>query len=156
MRPLIFLADDDHLVRDLVELRLGADGYSVVSVEDGDLAVQRLKAVSPALIILDLQMPRMGGLAVLRALAKEPRLDRTPIMMLTASGDAADVAAAATLGVSAYVLKPFEPDVLAARVRKILAAHKGLRQPLTVARKALPEAPVEDPADGLEAVELDI
>jgi CheY-like chemotaxis protein len=142
MRPLIFLADDDALVRALVELRLGVDGYTVVSVEDGDIALQRLKAMSPSLIILDLQMPRMGGLAVLEVLAQDRRLDRTPIMMLTASADAGDVKSAAALGVTAYVLKPFEPDVLANRVRRILAAPKSVRRAPDAVRKALPGQPI--------------
>lgn len=156
MRPLIFLADDDALVRALVELRLGVDGYSVVSVDDGDQVAQRLTSISPALIILDLQMPRMSGLAVLEILAKDPRLDQTPIMMLTASGDAADVKAAATLGVTAYMLKPFEPDVLANRVRRILSSPKG-RRPAAV-RHAVSEAETTPPSapTGLDSLELDI
>jgi len=155
MRPLIFLADDDALVRALVELRLGVDGFSVVSVDDGDQVVHRLKAISPALIILDLQMPRMSGLAVLEILAKDPRLDRTPIMMLTASADAADVKAAAALGVTAYVLKPFEPDVLANRVRRILAAPKQVRRPAGAVRKAI-TTPAADPPAQSDSLELDI
>lgn len=159
MRPLIFLADDDALVRALVELRLGVDGFSVVSVDDGDQVVERLKAISPALIILDLQMPRMSGLAVLEILAKDPRLDRTPIMMLTASADAADVKTAAALGVTAYVLKPFEPDVLANRVRRILAAPKHVRRPPGAVRKAtggVSPTPPAAPRGGSDAFELDI
>jgi OmpR family response regulator RpaB len=160
MRPLIFLADDDALVRALVELRLGVDGFNVVSVDDGDQVVERLKAISPALIILDLQMPRMSGLEVLKALAKDARLDRTPIMMLTASADMTDVKSAAALGVSAYVLKPFEPDVLASRVRRILSGPKAARRPPGAVRKALaetPQAPTGAGAsDSSESIELDI
>jgi CheY-like chemotaxis protein len=142
MRPLILLADDDPMIRALVELRLGTAGYTVVGVEDGDVAMQRLKATSPALIILDLQMPRMGGLAVLKALAADPRLDCPPVMMLTASADADDVESAAALGVTAYMLKPFQPDVLAGRVRRILAAPKITRRAEKAARNTPPNATV--------------
>lgn len=157
MRPLIFLADDDAMIRALVELRLGADGYTVMSVEDGDLAVERLRTLTPSLIILDLQMPRMGGLAVLDSLTKDRRLDRTPIMMLTASADAGDVTSAAALGVTAYVLKPFQPDVLAGRVRRILAAPKTTRRPAESAAGARPsESPASASDPSKDSFELDI
>jgi CheY-like chemotaxis protein len=152
MRPLIMLADDDPTIRALVELRLGAAGYTVVSVEDGDEAIERLKTLTPSLIILDLQMPRMGGLAALKILTQDRALDHTPIMMLTASADAGDVTSAAALGVTAYVLKPFNPDVLTGRIRRILAAPKQpRRQPDPVSNTQAAE-----PAAAQNTIELDI
>jgi CheY-like chemotaxis protein len=161
MQPLIFLVDDDPMIRTLVELRLGVAGYTVMSAEDGDLALQRLQSLTPALIILDLQMPRMGGLAVLKALTQDRRLDHTPIMMLTVSADAADVSAAAALGVTAYVLKPFKPDVLAGRVRRLVEAPKTARRPPEAADQAAPinGGPINGsspPDPARDVIELDI
>jgi DNA-binding NarL/FixJ family response regulator len=79
-------------------------------------------------------------------------------MMLTASADAADVRSVAALGVSAYVLKPFQPDVLASRVRRILAAPKTVRRsPGLVGKPAsAPPAPIAAPAGDSDSLELDI
>jgi DNA-binding response OmpR family regulator len=156
MHPLIFLVDDDPMIRTLVELRLGVAGYTVMSAEDGDLALRRLQTLTPALIILDLQMPRMDGLAVLKLLTQDRRLDHTPIMMLTVSADAADVSAAAALGVTAYVLKPFNPDILAGRVRRLVEAPRTARRPPDPADQAAPIKGAPLPDAGPDVIELDI
>ncbi|HEY9219337.1 MAG TPA: response regulator [Phenylobacterium sp.] len=124
-KPLIFIADDDPLVVSLVQLRLSMAGYDVKSAGDGVEALEALNSLSPSLIILDLEMPRLGGLDTLKHLRNHPRLKATPMLVLTASADSADVVSARRLGAVGYVLKPFKPDLLAQRVNR-LTRHNGI------------------------------
>lgn len=119
-KPLIFIADDDPIVVALVQLRLNLAGYEVRSASDGIEALEVLGGISPSLVILDLEMPRLGGLDTLKHLRKHPRHRGAPVLVLTASADSADVVAARRLGAVGYVLKPFDPDLLASRVNRLI------------------------------------
>lgn len=124
MRPLIFYADDDPLLQQLVQLRLEKDGYEVQVAADGAAALAALEKLSPALIILDQHMPRLSGLETAQRLSRHPRLKAVPIMMLTASGAPEVVNGARALHAAGYLLKPFSADVLAQRVRAVLAGRR--------------------------------
>jgi len=90
-------------------------------VEDGTLAAENCRNMRPDLVILDLMMPGMSGLEVCRFIKSDPELRSTPVILLTARAQAADVEAGKAAGVDEYLTKPFSPRDLAGRVDLLLA-----------------------------------
>lgn len=119
-RRRILLVDDDDLLVDLVRYYLETEGYSVATAADGAEAVQRLKVVTPSAIVLDGDMPKMDGIAVLRHIRSDPRLGGIPVIMLTARRKAEQIVDALEVGADEYVTKPFKPEHLLDRLEKLL------------------------------------
>lgn len=120
----ILVAEDDSDLRLLVSLKLESSGHQVVSVEDGTTAAENCRSMRPDLVILDLMMPGMSGLEVCRFIKSDPELGSTPVILLTARAQAADVEAGKAAGVDEYLTKPFSPRELAARVDLLLGAYR--------------------------------
>ncbi len=119
----ILVADDDRVVRRIVVTKLSGLGYDVTDVEDGQEALELLEdGQVPNLLITDSLMPRMNGLQLVRALRQNsnPNLATLPIIMLTSRQGEQDIIEGLEAGVDDYVIKPFSPDELAARVRTVL------------------------------------
>jgi DNA-binding response OmpR family regulator len=116
MRRRILLVEDDPKTRATVALYLEREGYEVATAADGVEALERAHAWEPHLIVLDLMLPRLDGLAVCRAL----RESATPIIMVTARSTEEDKLTGLDLGADDYVTKPFSPRELMARVRAVL------------------------------------
>ena len=119
----ILVADDDRVVRRIVMTKLSGLGYDVTDVEDGQEALEQLEdGQVPNLLITDSLMPRMNGLQLVRALRQNsnPNLATLPIIMLTSRQGEQDIIEGLEAGVDDYVIKPFSPDELAARVRTVL------------------------------------
>jgi two-component system, OmpR family, alkaline phosphatase synthesis response regulator PhoP len=108
--------DDDVKIVDLVKLYLTRDGYSVITAYDGKEALRLARETHPDLIVLDIMLPGMDGLAVCRALRAESAV---PIILLTAKTTEQDRINGLDLGADDYVPKPFSPKELAARVRAV-------------------------------------
>lgn len=106
--PPIIVADDDRTARELVVRLFRKLNLlnPVLAAEDGVQAIEVLETEHPALVLLDIDMPRTSGLDVLRHLRAEKRLANVPVIMLTGSADLAEVDAAYALGVAAYLVKP--------------------------------------------------
>ncbi len=118
----ILIVDDDDLLRALLQYRLTADGHDVMSLEDGARVLVTVKECRPDLIVLDAMMPVMDGFEILRRLKSGPSPDPTPVIMLTALKREADIVGALELGAADYLAKPFIPDELSQRIRRVLAA----------------------------------
>jgi two-component system, OmpR family, response regulator MtrA len=116
----ILVAEDDSDLRLLVSLKLESAGHQVVSVEDGSAAARHCRSMRPDLVILDLMMPGMSGLEVCRFIRADPELTATPVILLTARAQAADIEAGKAAGVDEYLTKPFSPRELAGRVDSLL------------------------------------
>lgn len=117
----VLVVDDEPMVREVLAQYLGHDGFAVVEAADGDEAVSSLDAEAPDLVLLDLMLPKRHGLDVLR----HARLTSdVPIILLTAMGDEKDRVAGLELGADDYVVKPFSPREVAARVRSVLRRTK--------------------------------
>ena len=116
----ILVAEDDSDLRLLVSLKLESSGHQVVSVEDGSAAARHCSAMRPDLVILDLMMPGMSGLEVCRYIRASDELKATPVILLTARAQAADIEAGREAGVDEYLTKPFSPRELAVRVSSLL------------------------------------
>jgi DNA-binding response OmpR family regulator len=120
----VLLAEDDPVIAALVQHRLSRDGYEVTHVKNGLDALDHATRERFAIAILDVNMPGLSGFGLLEKLRQQPTLAAMPIMMLTAMGNESDVARALELGANDYVVKPFSPVELLARVRRLVTAPR--------------------------------
>ena len=121
---MILVVDDDVELRSIVRSALERDGFAVTEADDGDVALTKIATLAPELVVLDLGLPTVGGLEVLRALAARPG-PALPVIALTGRGDEADRIVGLELGADDYVVKPFSPRELVARVRSVLRRAGG-------------------------------
>ncbi len=117
MDARILLVEDDPSIREVTALGLRAAGFSVVTAVDGIEGLDRWRSGRPDLVLLDVMLPRLDGLEVLRSIRREAT---TPVVMLTARADTIDVVVGLESGADDYVKKPFEMPELVARVRAAL------------------------------------
>jgi DNA-binding response OmpR family regulator len=119
----VLVVDDDRVVRRIVVTKLHGLGYEVMDAEDGREALDLLdEGEVPDLLITDSSMPRMDGRQLVREIrnSSEPALSLLPVIMLTARQSERDIIEGLETGVDDYVIKPFSPDELAARVQTVL------------------------------------
>ena len=119
MRRALVVEDDPDIV-ELLRHYLEREGFRVEAVGAGHAALDRLRRAEFEVLILDLQLPGLDGLAVCREVRADPRTRDLPIIMLTARGDETDRVVGLELGADDYVVKPFSPKELMARVRAVL------------------------------------
>lgn len=113
----ILVVDDELNIRRILETRLSSVGYDVITAADGEEAILMYKKENPKLIILDIMMPKLDGYGVCQEIRRESDI---PILMLTALGDVTDRITGLELGADDYMVKPFSPKELEARIRAIL------------------------------------
>jgi DNA-binding response OmpR family regulator len=113
----IMVVDDEEHIVELVDLYLGKEGFLVVSALDGVSAVEKYREERPDLVILDIMLPGMDGLDVLREIRK---VSQVPVIMLTARESEVDKVVGLELGADDYLTKPFSPRELTARVKAVL------------------------------------
>jgi DNA-binding response OmpR family regulator len=117
-RSTVLLVDDEESVQKLLTYPLEREGYTVVQARDGEEALERYRETQVDLVILDLMLPRLDGLAVCRRLREER--SAVPIIMLTARGDEGDKVLGLELGADDYITKPFSIREFMSRVRALL------------------------------------
>ena len=117
---VVLVADDDADIRLLVVMRLQHSGHDVTGVGDGRAAVEACRDGDHDLVVLDVMMPGMDGLAACREIRSDPVTARTPVILLTARAQSADVEAGIAAGADDYVTKPFSPRELGSRVEALL------------------------------------
>ena len=120
MPSRVLIVEDEPDIRELVVHHLKREGYQVSAAASGEEALRQVHASPPDLVLLDLMMPAMDGLEVCRRLRQDPATARLPIVMLTAKGDEVDRVIGLEIGADDYVVKPFSPKELLARVRAVL------------------------------------
>jgi two-component system response regulator CpxR len=113
----VLIVDDDVQLCRLLEERLSTEGFTIEAVHEGSRGLERALSTEHALVVLDLMLPGMGGLDVLRRLRKQSPV---PVLILTARGEDAERIQGLELGADDYVPKPFNPRELIARIRAIL------------------------------------
>ena len=118
----ILVVDDEANIRELARLYLEKEGYTVVTATDGEQALAQARQDPPALMVLDLMLPKMDGRDVCRQIRADSDL---PIIMLTARDEDVDKIVGLELGADDYVTKPFNPRELVARVRAVLRRAAG-------------------------------
>ncbi len=123
MSATVLVAEDQMHIRSLIEFKLKNSGYRVVCVEDGAAALAKAQELHPDVILLDVMMPLLTGFEVLASLKADPTTSSIPVLLVTAQSKEHEVLRGLELGAEDYITKPFSPNELAARVRKILMTH---------------------------------
>jgi len=133
MPETILVVDDDPDIARFVEVNLRSAGYDVSVAADGEEALERAGELRPDLVLLDVMMPRIDGFEVAQRLRRNPQTSNTSIIMLTAKALSTDKVLGLTAGADDYIIKPFDPIELLARVKGTLRRAKEMRNlsPLT-------------------------
>ncbi|MEG2353180.1 MAG: response regulator transcription factor [Clostridium sp.] len=116
----VLIVDDDENIGEVIKIYLQNLGYDTLSAYDGKEALEKFSSYKPNLIILDVMLPYMDGLDVLKQIRKESEI---PVILLTAKGDTFDKVLGLELGADDYMVKPFEPKELTARVKAVLRRY---------------------------------
>ena len=125
----VLVVDDDPALAEMLGIVLRGEGFEPSFVSDGDAALGAFRRERPDVVLLDLMLPGTSGIEVCRQIRAESGV---PIVMLTAKGDTTDVVLGLESGADDYVVKPFKPKELVARVRARLRTHDGETEVLTV------------------------
>lgn len=121
----ILIVEDEEDIQELIRYNLEKEGYKTLKVVDsGEKAIEVLKSFSPDIILLDLMLPGMDGLAVCRHLKSSQETIKIPVIMLTAKSEETDIIIGLEMGADDYVAKPFSNKVLLARIKSVLRRSK--------------------------------
>ena len=119
MAKHILTVDDSRTMREMVAFTLRKAGYEVREAEDGEKAIAVLKSNAVDVVITDLNMPVMDGVALIRALRADPKHSSLPILMLTTESDAGKKAEGKSAGATGWLVKPFDPEKLIDVVKRV-------------------------------------
>ncbi len=117
----ILVAEDERDIRDLIQFTLEFAGHQVVTAANGEEAVHVAQREVPELILSDVRMPRLSGYEACKLIKADPATAHIPVVFLSAKGQDAEVQSGLDAGAAEYLLKPFAPDQLMAKVAEILA-----------------------------------
>jgi len=120
----VLVVEDEQAISDLVAFHLDHNGYEAVVSSDGARALKLLKSRAPSLLILDLMLPDIDGMEILKAVRSNSRTARLPVILLTARAEEGDRIAGLEAGADDYVVKPFSPRELVLRVQKLIASRE--------------------------------
>lgn len=120
----ILVVDDEIYILHILEFSLGAEGFDVITANNGEIAVERAIHEKPDLIVLDVMMPVLDGYETCRRLKREPETKNIPVILLTAKGREADKRLGFDVGAVDYVVKPFSPNRLIGRIEEIIGCRK--------------------------------
>jgi len=118
----IIVVDDDADTRSLVELLLQGHGYSVVTCESGQEALDKLEEITPAVMLLDVMMQHMNGYEVLTRMKQHPKTQNIPVIMLTAKNEGNDILSGYKQGADYYIPKPFTTEQLLYGIEMFLSS----------------------------------
>jgi two-component system, chemotaxis family, chemotaxis protein CheY len=122
MSKRILVVDDSATVRQQLHALLKAQGFGVNEAEDGEQGLASASAQQVDLLIVDVNMPRMNGIQMVSEIRKLPSYAKTPIFMLTTESTKSVMALGKTAGATAWIIKPFRPDVLVKGIQRVLSA----------------------------------
>ncbi len=118
----ILVAEDDNILRDVLMEKLSRDGYEIRGAEDGIMAIEKISAWKPDLILLDILMPKKDGIEVLEYLSKDVELSKIPVIVISNSGQTVEIERALELGARDTTIKAvFEPKEVIEKIEKILS-----------------------------------
>jgi two-component system response regulator MtrA len=129
MNPKILVIDDDNALREMVGIVLSSAGFTPEYCPDGDQALAKFKSFEPDLVLLDVMLPGKDGIAVCREIRN---IAGTPIIMLTAKTETNDIVLGLEAGADDYIVKPFEPSVLTARIKARLRPISALEEAVSI------------------------
>ncbi|MFH1504226.1 MAG: response regulator [Candidatus Omnitrophota bacterium] len=117
----ILVVDDEYQLVDMVQMRLEANNYEVITAYDGKEGLEKARKEKPGLILLDILMPEMDGYQALEKLREDITTKLIPVIMFTAKGQLEDISKAAGLGIEDYIVKPFDYRVMLEKIKKALS-----------------------------------
>jgi DNA-binding response OmpR family regulator len=115
----VLVVDDDDVIRQLICLNLELEGFEVYQAADGLDALDKVREVNPAVVTLDIMMPKLDGWDAAARLRSDPTTAHVRVVLLSARAQEADLKRGSRLGVDFYLTKPFDPDELVAVVRRL-------------------------------------
>jgi two-component system alkaline phosphatase synthesis response regulator PhoP len=124
MAKKIIVVDDEPYIARVIKFKLEQEGYNVISANDGQTGLQRIREEKPDLVLLDVMMPGLSGYDVCQQLKKDPALSGIPVVILTAKGQERDREQGLNMGASDYITKPFSPNRLLELVRNMIGEAK--------------------------------
>ena len=130
MNTKILIVEDDHNISELIRLYLEKDGFETLQAYDGLSAVKMFSSLKPDLVLLDIMLPKLDGWGVCREIRK---VDKTPIIMLTAKDETLDKITGLDLGADDYISKPFDMKEVLARIRAVLRRSTDIEDSTAVA-----------------------
>ncbi len=117
----ILIVEDETLVSELLERKLSREGYLVYVARDGEKGLELLRTQTPQLVLLDMTLPKQSGFEVLQTIHKDEALRQIPVIIISNSGEAAELERAKTLGISDWLVKTeFDPQEVVDKVKKHL------------------------------------
>ena len=120
----ILVVDDEVYILHILDFSLGAEGFEVITANNGELAIEKAKQEKPDLIVLDIMMPVVDGYETCRRLKRESETKNIPVVLLTAKGRDVDKRLGYEVGAIDYIVKPFSPNRLIERIQEILGCRK--------------------------------
>jgi two-component system phosphate regulon response regulator PhoB len=120
----VLVVEDDEDIQELIAYNLRKEGFRATCVASGEEAQRKLRTEAYNLVLLDLMLPGIDGLEVCKGIRKHPATAELPVMMVTAKGGESDIVAGLELGADDYIVKPFSPNVLIARIKTLLRRRK--------------------------------
>jgi DNA-binding response OmpR family regulator len=117
----VLIVDDDPVVRRMLQLSFESEGFDVVTAADGIQGLEAMRKAKPGVLVLDIMMPKLDGMKVLRELQADDDLRGTPVILLSAKATSLDIELGLKAGAADYVTKPCDPIELVDRVRSLLA-----------------------------------
>lgn len=116
----ILIADDNENIREALTYLLEDEGYTLSLAKDGAETIKKVREVSPDILFLDIMMPEINGYDVCRTIKNDPELKKTYVIMLTAKGQADEQERGKEVGADEYIVKPFSPMEILAKIKNIL------------------------------------
>lgn len=120
----ILVVDDEINITQILQFSIGAEGYEVITAQNGEEAIDKARREQPDLIILDIMMPRIDGYEACRILKANPLTKNIPVVLLTAKGRDVDRRLGREVGAIDYIVKPFSPNKLIDRIHELLSHAK--------------------------------
>jgi two-component system phosphate regulon response regulator PhoB len=119
-KPYALIVEDDKDIARLIDFHLSRGGFRTHTVDSGKAALERVHVDPPDVVLLDIMLPDVDGLTICHEMREDQRTSDLPIVMVSAKGEEEDVIAGLELGADDYIVKPFSPNVLIARVRAVM------------------------------------
>lgn len=120
----ILVVDDEVNITQILQFSIGADGFEVLTAQNGEEAIEKARREQPDLIILDIMMPKIDGYEACRILKANPLTRHIPVVLLTAKGREIDKRLGYEVGATDYIVKPFSPNKLIERIHRLLSCAK--------------------------------
>jgi two-component system alkaline phosphatase synthesis response regulator PhoP len=116
----VLVVDDEVYILHILDFSLNAEGYEVITAEDGEQALAKAKSEQPDLVVLDVMMPKIDGYEACRKLKQDPKMKDVPVILLTAKGRDIDRKLGLEVGADDYITKPFSPNKLIEKIGSFL------------------------------------